>query len=319
MPVPQKLGKIHFTSLQPDENIFLSQMIDAVNTLGGHSGEVTLSNHLNLNGNKITNVGPAETATDVLTSGQAETKYSAAALKPQLQAGGKSSLNTYRMLNASTQREQQSSWLNDLMSTPPSASTVFPTISNSGGGVSVSIPASVFTYADGSTVNIQGRVDLLSLPAQYAISSLTVSGGIVTCNCAASGLIAGEVAIIVPGTNATFAGTFQLTSSTGGGSVLQMQNPAASGTDTSGFVQIGNVYYYSIRKKANSLTLNGPYSADTAQNRLQVNYDGAAIVAVVVVTNSGAQISNSGGGGSPITGSPSAGSFFAPVFDFPIL
>ena len=83
MPKPPKLGKITFSSLSLPEQIQMSNLQDAVNILGGHSGEVELSNHLNLSGNKITNVAPPTAESDVLTSGVAETKYSAAALKPR--------------------------------------------------------------------------------------------------------------------------------------------------------------------------------------------------------------------------------------------
>jgi hypothetical protein len=281
-----------------------------VNTHSGYKGPQTLASNLDLGGNKITNVAPPTEDNDVLTSGAAKAAYSASALKPQLQANSGNALDTYRILNSPTQRENVSSWLNNLMSTPPSASTVFPTITNSGGGVSVSIPASSFTFADGSTINLQGRTDLLSVPAQYLISALSVSAGIVTCDCAASGLVAGEVATIVPGANTTFAGTFQLISSTSGGAVLQMQNPSASGTDTSGYVQINGIYYYSVKKMSQQMILNGPYSIDNASNRLQVCADGSQIVAVVTITNSGAQIASCGGGGTPLTGPPASGSFF---------
>lgn len=310
MPQPTKIGKITFSTLSLPEQIAMSQIIDAVNTHSGYMGPQKLASGLDLDGNKISNVGAAEGPADVLTSGQAETKYSAAALRPQLESGGKHPFVGYRQINNGTQREQQSSWLNDLMSTPPAASTVFPTITNTGLGVQVSIPESTFTFADGSTVSLQGRVDLLSLPAQYAISSLAVSAGVVTCDCSPSGLVAGEVATIVPGTNATFAGTFQLISSTGGGSVLQMQNSSASGTDASGDVQTGHIYYYSIKKRAKNLVLNGPFSVDNASNRLEVCADGSQIVAVVTVTNSGGQLASSGGGGTPLTGPPASGSFF---------
>ena len=110
----------------PDE-----QLAGCRNILGGHSGEIELSNHLNLGGKKISNVAPGEGATDVLTSEVAEAKYSAAALQPQLQAGSKTPLGTYRMLNSGTQREQTSSWLNDLLSTPPNSNTINPIVSSS--------------------------------------------------------------------------------------------------------------------------------------------------------------------------------------------
>lgn len=310
MPAPDQLGKIQFSSLSLPEQIQMSNIQDRINHLLGYQGPIQLVNHLDLSGKRIMNVGAAESETDALVSGQAETRYSAAALKPKLQANSNTPLDTYRMLNNGTQRENRSSWLNNLMSTPPSASTVFPTITTVGSSVQVSIPPSVFTFADGATVNLQGRVDLLALPAQYAITGLTVTNGIVTCHCGATGLVSGELATIIPGSNATYAGTFQVVFSSGGGSTLQVQNQAASGSDSSGFVQVGSVWYYSLKIKSRVILLTGPFSTDTSQNRLGLCADGSQIVAVVTVTATGAQISNTGGGGTPLTGAPASGSFF---------
>lgn len=311
MPKPDQLSKPQFPGMDPTFQQHYQQLIDTVNTLSGYNGEIELSDHLNLGFKRIKNVGVPVDPSDALSSGVAAGKYSAAVLRPQLESGSSQPFRSYRQMNNQTQREATSSWLNDLMSSPPNANTVFPTLTNVGSNVQVSIPASIFTFADGSQVKIQGRVDLLSRPAQYAITSLSVASGLVTVNCAASGLIAGEVATIVPGTNSTFAGTFQLTSSTGGGSVLQYQDPSASGTDTSGFVEVNGVYYYTLKKRSQTLVLRGPFTIDSCQNRLQVCFDGSQIVAVIVVTNSGAQVQLSGGGGTPITGaSPGAGAFF---------
>lgn len=73
----------------------MSNLQDAVNILGGHQGEVELSNHLNLSGNKIKNVGVAEQPKDVVTSEVAEKNYSAHALRPHLEGGGKAALRTF--------------------------------------------------------------------------------------------------------------------------------------------------------------------------------------------------------------------------------
>ena len=182
MPKPSKLGKINFSSLSLQESLLMSQLIDNVNILGGHSGEVELSNHLNLSGNKITNVGPAVTESDVLTSGVAETKYSAAALQPKLQANSKTPLATYRMLNSGTQRENSSSWLNNLLSTPPNSNTINPIVSSVGGSTTVTIPASILQMGDGSKRYLPSRTDTLTNPASYSISTFTVLSGVATVN-----------------------------------------------------------------------------------------------------------------------------------------
>jgi hypothetical protein len=165
-------------------------------------------------------------------------------------------------------------------------------------------------FADGSFVNIIGRTDILSTPAQFAISSISCTGDVVSVVAAPTGLIAGNVATITGVTPSSFNGTFVITSSTGGGANLTYQLDLGSTSGSGGFVQVNGVWYYAIQKRLNALKLLGPFSGDTAQNRLQASNDGFQIVAVVVITSSGGQISLSGGGGSPIVGAPTAGAFF---------
>src|ERR1039457_84166 len=112
MPKTNQLGKFNFTSLKPEEQTFVNQMIDTLNTLAGYNGDVVLSSHLDLGGNRIKNVAAPTAATDVLTSGVAEGKYNAAALSPKLSPTGSSPMPAYRILNGNTQREVSSSWLN---------------------------------------------------------------------------------------------------------------------------------------------------------------------------------------------------------------
>lgn len=90
-----KLPKFELTSLQPDEQRFMHQLIDSVNHLLGYNGPISLSNHLDLSGNKITNLGAPQSPTDAISSGHADANYSAPALRPKLEAGGAVSLRTY--------------------------------------------------------------------------------------------------------------------------------------------------------------------------------------------------------------------------------
>jgi hypothetical protein len=311
VPPPNQLGKFNFSSLQPDEQKQMDQIVDTINAHSGYNGPIQPANHIDMGGARITGIGAPQTPTDAIPSGVAASTYSASALKPQISPGGPQSMPGYRQLNSSSQREQSSSWLNDLPSAVPNASQVFPTVTSSGGGVLVSIPAALFTYADGSTTMLNARTDLLSLPAQYAISSITLSGITVTITTTtASGLVAGQIATLVGVDPANYNGTFVLTGATAP-YTLVLQNPSASGSYVSGgYVQTNAVYYYAVAKRSQNIILFGAYTADTASNRLQVNKDGLQIVAVVTLTNSGGQVSSSGGGGTPITGSPTAGSFF---------
>lgn len=311
MPLPNQLPKLNFEGIDPVFQQWLNQAADAINTHSGYNGPVTLADHLDLGGNRVMNIGPPVAATDALPSGVAAQTYSAPVLRPQLESSGSSPLVTPRRMNDPNQREQVSSYMNDLMSSVPSANDIFPTITPSGGGVSVSVPSSLFTFADRSTVLLNGRTDLLSLPAQVAITNVTVAGGVVTITTATpSGLVAGQIATIVGVDPPVYNGTRQLTSATPPFTLTYNDSGASGAYVSGGFVQVQGVYCYGVRKRSTSITLFGPFSSDSAQNRLQVNFDGFQIVAVVVVTADGGQVEQSGGGGSPIVGSPAGGAFF---------
>lgn len=299
----------------PEDNVsaalqaWLSQLADTVNTHSGYNGVIATANHLSLSGYRLMDVGAPEEATDAISSGVAEENYSVSALAPQLEAGASTGLKSMRRVNDKNQREQSSSWLNDLMSSVPSANQIFPVISNVGGSVQVVIPSSLYIFADGSSILLISRTDTLSRPAQYAISSISCTGNVVTVVTAiATGLAAGQAATITGVTPPSFNGTFGLTSVAG--TTLTYQLDLGSTTGSGGYVQTNSVYYYCVAKRDPTVHLLGPYPSDTAQNRLNANGDGFKIVAVVTVTNAGGQVSQSGGGGSPLTGSPAGGAFF---------
>ena len=65
------------------------------------------------------NVGDPEEDTDALSSGVAQNSYSVAALAPQLESSSPTGLKSMRRLNDTNQREQSSSWLNDIPSSVP--------------------------------------------------------------------------------------------------------------------------------------------------------------------------------------------------------
>ena len=121
MPPPNQLSKLNFSELPVDFNAHYSNLIDRVNDLMGWNGPISVADHIDLGGKRVINIGPPVAATDALPSGVAARTYSAAALRPQLESNGSSPLKTQRRLNDPNQREQQSSWLNDLMSSVPSA------------------------------------------------------------------------------------------------------------------------------------------------------------------------------------------------------
>ena len=310
MPQPTKLGKINFSSLSLPESLFMSQLIDNVNTLAGHSGPVQIADDLDLSGNQIKNVAPPSAGGDVLTSAAAEAKYSAAALKPQLSPNGSQPMPAYRIINSGSQREAQSSFLNDLMSTPPNANNIYPLLSNVSGGVQVIIPSSPFTFADGSSILLLSRTDTLSLPTYYAISTIACVSNLVTVQTVNPISVSrGQVVTIVGVSPAGFNGPWEATSYTSPDE-FTYQDFLGTVSGSGGNVELGNTYYYTVKKRSQLVTLVGPLSGDTSYNRLKVCNDGSQIVAVVSLTSSGGVVAQSGGGGSPIQGSPTAGAFF---------
>jgi hypothetical protein len=126
---------------------------------------------------------------------------------------------------------------------------------------------------------------------------------------AATGLAAGGAFTIIGVTPTGFNGNFSTTSVTPP-DTFTYQDLLGTVAGSGGDVQLNNVWYYTAKKRSSDIFLLGPFSGDTADNRLNANVDGFQIVAVVVLTNSGGIIQSSGGGGSPISGSPAAGAFF---------
>lgn len=305
-----QLNKPVFPEFSSEAQQWLSQLADTVNSLQGYNGVIKLNNHVDLGGSQLKNVGAPTAPTDALTSGLAEASYSASALAPNFESTGKNSLKTMRQINSPVQRESNSSWLNDLMSTPPNANAIIPLTSNAMGGVQVVIPASPFTFADGSTLLLQSRTDLLSLPTSYTIASISCAENLVTLSTTApTGLTAGQVMTVTRVNPAGFNGSYPVTG-TAAGNILYYQDDLGTVSGSGGSIELNNVWYYAVKKRSTLVNLFGPFNGDTASNRLQVNQDGNQIVAVVVLTASGSQVASSGGGGSVIVGSPTAGCFF---------
>jgi hypothetical protein len=95
MPQPIKLGKINFQSVTLQENLQLSRIQDAINVLGGYSGDIQLSSHIDLQGNRIKNVGAPVEANDATPLSTTEANYSAKSLRPKLEGGGEAALRTF--------------------------------------------------------------------------------------------------------------------------------------------------------------------------------------------------------------------------------
>ena len=304
------LPKAIFPELSPQLQLFLSQLTDTVNSLSGYNGVIKLNNHIDMAGSRIQNVGDPVNPTDAIAHVFAEKNYSAPALRPKLESTGAVPLKSVRRIADKNQREPTSSFLNDLMSTPPSANNIVPLTSTGGGGVTVIIPASPFTFADDSSIILESRTDLLPLPAAFTIVSISCVGNLVTVQTSApTGLTVGSSFTVTGVSPASFNGSF-IVNSVINPTTFTYQLDIGTVSGSGGHIELNNVWYYAVHKRDPFVALFGPQSGDTAQNRLTVNHDGFVIAAVVVVTNSGSNVSSSGGGGSAIVGSPTAGAFF---------
>jgi len=292
-------------------NQHYQQMVDTVNSLTGYNGSIQLKNHIDMGGNRVTNVGSAVTGSDVLTQTVGNNSYSASALRPQLEANGSNPLQTTRRLNDQNQQELYSSFLNSTYSTVPNANTsqVFFTNVDST-HTQITVPAMKLSFADSSYVTTSARTDTVSNPTTITISTASSTGNTVTIvTLTAHGLSAGSVVYIAGVSNGVFNGTWVVT---GVSDAFTFTFTASLGTQTGtgGTITTGKVYYYYASRYSTVLTPVGGFTGDTAANRLNAAKDGSQIVVVATITQSGGQVSNSGGGGSPISGSVTAGTFF---------
>jgi hypothetical protein len=310
MAVVNELPKPMFPGMDPTFSLHYSEMIDAVNSLLGYRGDVAIKAPLDLGGNRIKNVGTAVEPSDAVSHALAEASYSATALQPKLESTGSNPLKSVRRVNDPNQREQSSSFLKDLLSTAPSANQVIPLTTPSMGGISVTIPAGLFTFADRSSVYLQSRTDLLTLPTATSITSISCVGNLVTVvTSAPTGVVAGQGVTIAGVSPATFNGSFTVVSVLSSTSfTYQLDLGTVSGSG--GRVELLNVHYYTITKRSGYVRLLPVVSGDTAANRLQACFDNFQIIAVVVLTSTGSNVASSGGGGSAIVGSPTAGAMF---------
>src|SRR5208282_860138 len=200
-----------------------SNVVNQLNNLLGVNGPVKFANHVDLGGNRIMNVGPAESPTDAVSQYFGNNNYGAAAIAPQLEALGKSIMQSYRRLSDPNQRERFSSFLNQVLNTAPTANTSTISFGGvSGGTIPVTVSAGFHQRVDGSVAVYSSRTDILTLPG----------------------------------------------------------------------IGIANFYYYTISHGQNTLNITTGYTADTQSNRVNASYDGTTIIAMAVLTPSGADTVN---------------------------
>jgi hypothetical protein len=280
-------------------NQWMTTIAQAINAQQGTAGPVKLQGHLDLQGNRIMNVGKPVDDTDAVSQAVATTQFGAAALQPQIEALGKHVLQTARRLNDKVQRENYSSFLNGLVSTAPTTNTSLVTFgAPSGGTVSVNVSGGQHQKVDGSQVAYASRTDILSLPAPFTIVSIARSGNEVTLQTSgANPYTSGETVAIVGVTDSSFDGSFTIDSITNPTHFTYPQI-APDATSSGGTVSSGGVFYYYLRRGSNTLGLasNVFGSGDNWQARLKASFDGQTIIAVVRLGSGGGDNVNSAAG-----------------------
>lgn len=306
-----------FPELGAEFNQQLQQMIDGLNTLLGYNGKTTFKSSLDLSGNTITGVGTAASDTDVVTLGTANSKYSAAALRPQLEANGSNPLQSVRRMNDAGQREQNSSWLNSLLSTAPSANNIQVLFENgvpSSGFTTILLPASQFVYSDGTVVHLNALSHIATNPGVFNIAASptgAVSNGTsaTIATTTASGVSAGDYVTIAGVGDSDFDGTWQVATTTPP-DVFTFLTTIAAANSGGGTVTTASVFYFYIAQGNNNPQFIGvPLTSDSPFKRLPASNDQRQLIAIATINSSGGVSSQSAGGATP-NSTLNAGSFF---------
>jgi hypothetical protein len=271
-----------------------SLLTQRLNAVQGNVGKVQFPAGVDMAGQAIENVNGVGVEHSAISHAQAEAKYSAAALSPQLEAGQKNSLRSVRRLNDNAQRENYSQFLEGSLNVSPTTNTA--TIS--GGGGTVTVSSGFHLLVSGNVQPFASRTDTLTLPSSVAITSLLRSSSIVTATTtSATGYLPGSVVNVSGVADSSFNGSFVLISAVG--TTLTWRQVSPNATTTGGTVSESGVYYYRLPTGARTLALYGPYSSDSQQNRLQTNADGGVLIAVAVFTGGGLDLTQSAAGATP--------------------
>ncbi len=307
MPIPVQFTELTSEDLKDPTLAALNQQLkifaQALNGQMGFNGPIQVAAPLDLQGNTIKNAGAAVDGSDVVIKSQADQNYGPAAVAPQLEATGNKILQTTRRLNDTTQREQSTTYLNDLLSAAPKSNTINPIVS----GSSVLIPSSFFQFADGSRKAYPARTDVVQPVVNYSISSWSVTSGVATVTLSSTPSPALTVGMVV-GISGTAAGGIN-----GSAEITNIVSPtefqfstAGTGSGASGTVAVGGTYYYYVERSIPVVQFQSIASGvDTPSERLSISGDKKQLVAVVQVGAGGV----SAGGGTP-TNVSNAGAMF---------
>ena len=287
----------------PEFNNFATALSQRINYLSGNSGPIKLNNSIDLNGNSVTNAQTPLTPDGVITLDYAQQQFGAAAIKPQIEALGKTVLQTTRRLSDQIQRENYSSFLNSVLNTAPTGNTATLSATTVGSSVDVAVSAGMLQHLDGSQIPFASRTDALPLPTLYTITSLSRVGGVVTATLgSAFGGSVGELIQVTGNIAAEWQGNFIVGSPIAGNVIVYAQS-GANDSESGGVLSLVTAYYYTISKGQNKLGLVTVNGADTWSNRVHGSFDQTTIVAVVILTGVGIDPLNSAAGASiPVSG-----------------
>lgn len=274
----------------------LGQLFNAASASQGAAGKPIIPSGIDVAGAPISNVGEPQSPTDAISKSHAEANYSAAALAPQLEAGGPHSFKGYRSLNSKSQQESYSTFLNRVANTTPTTnSTVVTAGPPSGGNVTITIPAGQQLLMDGSVQTFGTFTVTVALPSSQAIASIVRTSGVVTASGSFTGLTAGESIYVSGVSDSSFDGDYELLTA-GGSTLTWAQLHFVDASSTSGFATTGGAYYFYLKYPSQTLDVVGPMPQDSQLNRLQSNLDNQTLIAVAVVNASGLVTQQSAGG-----------------------
>lgn len=284
------------SSMAASFNQRLGQLFNAASAQQGAAGKPIIPSGIDVAGASISNVGEPQSPSDAISKSHAEANYSAAALAPQLEAGGKNSFKGYRSLNSKSQQESYSTFLNRVANTTPTTNTTVVTAGPPGGGnVTITIPGGQQLFMDGSQQTFGTFTVTVALPSTQAITSISRTSGVVTALGTFTGLSALESVYVTGFADPSFDGDFELATA-GSSSLTWLQPNFADGTSTTGTVSTGGAYYFYLKYPSQTLDVSGPLPQDSQLNRLQANLDNQTLVAVAVVNSSGLVTTQSAGG-----------------------
>ena len=274
----------------------LTQLFNSASAQTGAAGRPTIPSGIDVAGSTVSSIGEPQSPRDAVSKAHAEANYSAAALAPQLEAGGKNGFKGYRSLNSKSQQENYSTFLNRIANTVPTTNTSVVTAgAPEGGNVTITIPAGQQLFPDGSQQTFGTFTFTVALPSSQNITSISRTSGVTTALGTFSGLTAGESVYIAGIADTSFNGDFEL-SSASGSSLTWAQPNFADGSSTTGTVSTGGAYFCYLKYPSQTLDVSGPLPQDSQLNRLQSNLDNQALIAVAVVNGSGLVTTQSAAG-----------------------